>query len=176
MKDVQLIAPDIKYQASFAEALYEGLDLEPAPPEDILLARHDFDAYMEKRHDLNRPSLLPGWIYARRVAQIDLWLVGGQKFLGRASIRPKLNRHLKKRGGNVGYAIRRSERGKGYGNLILKLALSYARELGLEKVLITCHDENLASIRIIESNGGVLQDKVKIKGLPLPERRYWIEL
>lgn len=175
MDGIRLIAPDIRYKDSFAEALYEGLDLEPATPEDILLARHDFDAYMAKRHDLSRPVVLPGGIRIRRVPQIDLWLVKGDTFIGRSSLRPKLNSSLKKRGGNLGYAIRHSERRKGYGRLILKLTLRRAKELGLEKILITCHDENLGSIRIIEGAGGMLQDKVKISGLPLPERRYWIQ-
>ena len=159
MEDIQLIAPDIRYKDSFAEALYEGLDAEPAEPVDILLARHDFHAYMAKRQDLSRPVVLPGGIHIRRVPQIDLWLVKGDTFIGRSSLRPKLNSALKKRGGNLGYAIRSSERCKGYGRLILELTLLRAKELGLEKILITCHDENLGSIRIIESAGGVLAEQ-----------------
>lgn len=154
----------------------EGLHLEPAKEEDILLAERDFDAYMAKRHDLSRLVILPGGQRIKRVPQIDLWLIDGGKFLGMASLRPKLNSSLKKRGGNLGYAVRKSERRKGYGYLILQLALPYARAEGLRKILITCHDENLGSIRIIEGGGGILQDKVEIKGLPLLERRYWITL
>jgi predicted acetyltransferase len=174
----QLIQPDIRYRDSYVEAMREGLHLEPAKEKDIRLAETDFRKYMEQRHDLSRVVILPDGSRARRVAQLDLWLVEGERFLGMASLRPELNKHLEKRGGNIGYAVRASERRKGYGNLILKLTLEHIRELGLglEKVLVTCHDENLGSIRIIEKNGGVLQDKVKIPGLAVPERRYWIEL
>ena len=173
---LRLIAPDASYSRSYAEALREGLHLEPATPEDILLVETDFPAYMKKRHDPARPVILPDGRAVKRLPMQDLWLVDGQKFLGMASVRPQLNEALKKRGGNIGYAVRKSERRKGYGTLILKLALDSARALGLEKALVTCHDENLGSARIIESNGGVLQDKIKIEGLPLAERRYWIQL
>lgn len=172
----ELVEPSSRWQASFAEALYEGLDLTPATPEDILLARHDFDEYMRQRHDLSRPIVLPGGITLNRVPQHDYWLVEGDRFLGRISLRPTLNSYLKKRGGNIGYAVRRTERRKGYGRLMLDLMLPLARAKGLEKVLVTCHDENTGSIKIIEGAGGVLQDKVLIDGQPLPERRYWIDL
>lgn len=67
----------------------------------------------------------------------------------------------------------------GAGTLMLKLALKYAEnELGLEKVLITCDDDNLGSARVIEKNGGVLQDRIQnvIDGKDVIMRRYWIEI
>lgn len=176
MSNIELIQPDIRYKDSYVAALREGLHLEPADEKDILLAEKDFYKYMEKRHDLSRKIKLPDGTQVRAVRQLDLWLVDGTKFLGMASLRPELTEPLMKRGGNIGYAVRASERGKGYGRMILKLTLPHAGALGLEKVLITCHDENLGSIKIIEGAGGVLQDKIKIWGLPIPERRYWLTL
>ena len=176
MQGIKLIPPDRRYKDSYADALEEGLHLDPAKPEDILLVRQDFDVYMTKRHDLANMVILPNGDRVKRVPQADLWLVQGERFLGMASLRPTLNESLEKRGGNLGYAVRASERRKGYGTMILKLALPYARAAGLKKLLITCHDENAGSIKIIEANGGVLQDKVEIKGLPLLERRYWLLL
>ena len=178
MTEPRLIQPDIRYKDSYVAALREGLHLEPAPEKDILLAEKDFNEYMRKRHDLSRPVTLPDGTQIQRVAQMDLWLMDGDRFLGMSTIRPELNSSLMKRGGNIGYAVRASERRKGYGEMILKLTLDRIRELNLplEKVLITCHDENTGSIRIIEKNGGVFQDKVKILGLLRPERRYWVTL
>lgn len=173
MNPTELIKPDIRYKDSFAAALREGLHLDPAKPEDILLAQNDFDAYMKKRHDPSRFVILPDGLRISRMPQTDLWLVKDGIFIGTASLRPKLNISLKKRGGNLGYAVRASERRKGYGSLILTLALPHAKAAGLEKILITCHYENIGSIKIIESHGGVLQDKIPISGL---ERRYWITL
>lgn len=112
----------------------------------------------------------------KRVHQIDYWLVAGERFIGRSSLRPHLNKSLEKQGGHIGYAIRASERHKGYGTQLLQLTLLRAKQYGLEKVLVTCPDQNTGSIRIIESNGGVYQDNVTVKGCPVPERRYWITL
>jgi predicted acetyltransferase len=176
MAEPQLISPDIKYRDSYVAAMREGLHLEAAREEDILLAEKDFETYLKKKNDISRPVILPSGKKVARLPQIDFWLVDNQTFLGMISLRPQLNDTLRKRGGNIGYAVRKSERRKGYGALILKLALPQARKAGLEKVLITCHDENLGSIKIIEGAGGVLQDKIRIEGLQIPERRYWIQL
>ena len=176
MGSLNLIPPDIRYRDSYVAALREGLHLDPAKEEDILLAENDFAAYLKQRNDLSRLVVLPNGEQIRKLPQTDLWLVDGENFLGMTSLRPQLNEHLSRRGGNIGYAVRKSERRKGYGALILKLALPQASALGLKKVLITCHDKNLGSIKIIEGAGGVLQDKITIDGLPIPERRYWIRL
>lgn len=51
---------------------------------------------------------------------------------------------------------------KGYGTLLLKLGLEKAKELGLkDKVLIICDDDNIGSYKIIEKNGGILENKVE---------------
>jgi predicted acetyltransferase len=83
---------------------------------------------------------------------------------------------LEKKGGHIGYYIRPSQRGKGYGNLILHLSLEKARELGLKRVLVTCDDNNDASLKTIENNGGKLVDKIKGEGSVVLTRRYWIDL
>ncbi len=49
-------------------------------------------------------------------------------------------------------------------------SLGQARVLGLERVLVTCEDDNVASARTIERCGGVLEDVRQ--GM----RRYWIDL
>ena len=50
------------------------------------------------------------------------------------------------------------------------------RELGLGRVLPTCDDDNVGSIRTIEKDGGVLENVVTGPGLLTPKRRYWIEV
>jgi len=172
----RLIEPDIRYKDSFAAALREGLDLQPVTEADIRLAETDFNEYIRRRNDLSRPVILPNGQQIERLPQKDFWLVEGDKFIGRISLRPQLNDALRQRGGNIGYAIRKSERGKGYGKLMLQLVLPEVRKAGLDKVLITCHDKNTSSQKIIERAGGILQDKVKIEGIPIPERRYWLKL
>jgi predicted acetyltransferase len=83
---------------------------------------------------------------------------------------------LERNGGHIDYGIRPKERNKGFGTLILKLTLEKARQIGLKRVLLTCDDDNLASARVIEKNGGILQDKILNEGHKVPTRRYWIDL
>ena len=117
-------------------------------------------------------NLLDGWVPAS-----TFWLTRNENvLLGVSSLRHKLNKHLLKFGGHIGYAIRPSQRQKGYGSSILKLTLAEAKRLGLKKVLITCGDSNVASIKIIEKNGGVLMDKCDRDKSAKLTRRYWIKL
>ena len=58
---------------------------------------------------------------------------------------------------------------------MLRQALVIARSLGIDRVLITCDDDNLASSRVIESCGGKLDSVLPAEpGIPA-HRRYWID-
>ena len=94
--------------------------------------------------------------------------------LGAISLRHHLNDDLLHRGGHIGYGIRPSARGQGLATWALGAVLEPARALGLERVLVTCNDDNAASARTIERNGGVLED---VRDHELGRfRRYWISL
>jgi predicted acetyltransferase len=96
--------------------------------------------------------------------------------LGVAKLRHLLTPTLEDIGGHIGYSIRPSERGKGYGTVILALTLERARELGLSHVLLTCDTENTHSAQIIVRNGGVLTSEgySPLRGARVS--RYWIAL
>jgi predicted acetyltransferase len=77
-------------------------------------------------------------------------------------------------GGHIGYEIRPTQRKRGYGKLILRLALQEARALGIDRALLTCDCTNAASRRIIEANGGMLEDELQ-QGDGKPSKlRFWI--
>jgi len=59
---------------------------------------------------------------------------------------------------------------------MLRLLLKKAQKLGIERVLVTCNDNNIASARVIEKNGGKLAGKVTKEDSKYPIRRYWIDL
>jgi predicted acetyltransferase len=113
-----------------------------------------------------------------RVRAITYWLIDKHEFIGEISIRLSLTESLLKYGGNIGYGIRYSKFNQGYGTLILKMALDKARILGLKKVLITCNIDNYGSSKVIENNGGVLENIIQneIDGKTIFTKRYWIEL
>ena len=115
-----------------------------------------------------------------RVAQTVLLLgretMEGIRLLGVAKLRHTLNPTLEDIGGHIGYSIRPSERGKGYGTLILALTLERARALGLSRVLITCDTANIRSARVILRNGGVLTSEGYSAARGARVSRYWIAL
>ena len=79
-------------------------------------------------------------------------------------------------GGHIGYEIRPSRRKQEYGKLILKYGLEQAKAFALERVLLTCDEDNLGSRKIIESQGGKLEYIIEVERWPVPVCRYWISL
>lgn len=76
-------------------------------------------------------------------------------------------------GGNVGYYVKRSERRNGYGRSVLALTLAEGRKCGIDRFLLTVDSDNVGSIRVIEANGGVLEDE-RIDPEGTKFCRYWI--
>jgi predicted acetyltransferase len=98
------------------------------------------------------------------------WVAVDGRLVGFLSVRHQLNDFLRELGGHIGYAIRPSERRRGYATAATALALAECRRRGINPVLVTCDDDNVGSARVIERNGGVLEDVRNGK------RRYWVEL
>lgn len=98
------------------------------------------------------------------------------KIVGLIQIRHCLNESLAKYSGHIGYSVAPSEQRKGYASQMLSLALMKCRELGIDRVLITCVPENEGSRRTIQKNGGAYESTVfePEKGRFL--ERYWIGL
>jgi predicted acetyltransferase len=96
------------------------------------------------------------------------------RILGAIHFRHYLNERLYQNGGHIGYGVRKCERRKGYAREMLKLLLKKIEKLDIDKVMITCDDDNVGSAKTIESCNGVLQDKVMFENDLT--RRYWITL
>ena len=93
-------------------------------------------------------------------------------FIGAINIRHYLNDKLIKGDGHIGDGIRPSERGKGYGNQIVKLAIDECHKMGIHDILICCDKDNVPSAKTIMYNGGVLENEIEIDGIKV--QRYWI--
>jgi len=98
------------------------------------------------------------------------WLILDDRPVGYGKLRHYLNTSLRKIGGHIGYCIRPSERGKGYGSILLGEMLKKAAEKSIPKALVTCLDTNTASRGVAEHNGG------KFEGVVDGECYYWIKL
>ncbi len=167
-----LTEPAERYQASYLEALQEfqaeGRHLEPSLEEIAA----DFARFVQHLRELaDRTKLKPGWVPGS-----DFWLIDGSDYIGRLSLRHELNEQLLQMGGHIGYEIRPSRRRQGYGKLILKYGLEQAKAFGLERVLLTCDEDNLGSRKIIESQGGKLENIIEVERWPVPVCCYWISL
>ena len=98
------------------------------------------------------------------------------RLVGMIQVRHYFNDYLSKFGGHIGYSIRPSERRKGYATSMLNAILPYCREIGLDKLLITCIDGNIGSEKTIRNNGGVYESTVYESGKNCSLKRFWITL
>jgi predicted acetyltransferase len=165
--------PDIRFHESYVAAFREfhAADVGHSPfvqhELSLIEAPEAFAAFVaELLADPLPDTPRPDW----KVPQTTLWWVDGDEFVGRLAIRHSLTPALRKMGGHIGYDVRPSRRREGHASRMLAAALPIAASLGLDRVLLTCDEDNLGSQKVIENNGGVLEAKEDNK------RRYWITL
>jgi predicted acetyltransferase len=170
---MEFVQPDVRFHESFVAAIREIHTLDPTPPPfaqfDItgITTPDAFGRYVdalvaEQFEETPRP--------ADHVPQTTLWWVDGDEFVGRLAIRHRLTPSLRKMGGHIGYDVRPSRRREGHAARMLASALPIAASLGLEEVLLTCDTDNVASRKVIEKNGGVLEDELDGR------LRFWISV
>ena len=179
---LRLSPPDLRYQASYLAALeelaaegnahYLDLVLHPEPgfpgvnySAEALESPETFEEFCTytialARADTPRPA---GW-----VTGTYLWILDDDTVVGRISLRHALTPWLLEVGGHVGYAVRPSARCRGHATAALGLMRAVAADRGIDPVLVTCDDDNVGSRKVIEANGGVLEDIRNNK------MRFWV--
>lgn len=167
----RLIRPSIKYKTSFLKALQEfqreGRNLDLNYKE----IAENFSKFVRERKNRALGLDLPKGF----VPESIFWLVNRGEYIGRLSIRHRLNDHLKKIGGHIGYEIRPTKRKRGYGREILRLGLLKAKKLGIKNALLTCDFDNVGSRKIIQGNGGVFENRaMNPKGKD--KLKFWIKV
>ena len=157
--------------------------------DEFLAAQRELSRAGQRRYDLQRiaddfPRFVHSLLLQRDRSSVesglvpfsDYWLMDGDTYVGRLSVRHELNDFLYRIGGHIGYEIRPSKRRLGYGYEILRLGLEKARQMGFERVLLTCDETNIGSKKIIEQNGGVFENTSIVEGSPIKKLRYWITI
>ena len=134
----------------------------------------DYDEWLEKLKLYENPNTVPSHL----VPGSTYLAMEDDRVIGIINVRWYLNEALKKHGGHIGYFIRPSERGKGKGTKMLALCLNEIRnkDKNIDKVMITCRKENIASARVMEKNGGVYEDNYIEESSGKTFKRYWINL
>lgn len=151
-----LIRPAPAYQASYLAAYDEGLIIGLRAP-GAVSPHEDFAAHLRSLDHDGQGSFDYHGHAVPAVPSLCYWLVEGTEYLGSISIRARLDSPLLAYwGGHIGYGIRPSAQGKGYGKRLLALGLDICKGMGIPIVRISCDPENLASRRIIEACGGIL--------------------
>ena len=111
----------------------------------------EFRKWLKKEYEVDKGKL-EKWM----VPQTSYWLYDDDKPVGYGRIRHCLNDSLEQTGGHIGYAIRSTERGKGYGNAILTLLLEECKKLNIGTVQIGANTDNIPSNKVILKHNGVL--------------------
>jgi predicted acetyltransferase len=164
----KLISPSREYRVAFAAM---ARDWREHGNDRYGLALDDFDGYLAKLEAHRDPARLPpGW-----VPSSELWLESDAEIVACVRLRYRLTPALEVEGGHIGYDVRPSFRGRGFGTAALRLALPEARRLGLLRVLLTVDADNLPSIRVIERNGGRLSGQAVSERTGKVVHQYWLE-
>jgi predicted acetyltransferase len=131
-----------------------------------LLTPEGYDAWVRQLLIEGDPTAAP---LAGRVKCTYFWVHDDAgRWVGFLALRRSLNAFLLEQGGHIGYSVRPSRRREGHASAALRLALPEAARLGIDRVLVTCDEENRGSRATIERCGGVYEDSRHGK------RRYWI--
>jgi predicted acetyltransferase len=170
---MQLVVPSLDRLSDYVAALETGwspdtVRKDAAAREQLARIEQDADAFLASQVDREARGplvTLPDGSQVPRLPGFLLWLWDGS-FCGAINLRwqkdgqgratPELPPHVM---GHVGYAVVPWRRGRGLAKSALAQLLPMARDEGLPHVLITTDLDNLASQRIIEANGGQLQER-----------------
>ena len=151
--------------------IYEMLQEMPADENGLInrvngMSFEQFKEWLKaKQEEAEQKGLVDGW----KVPSTTYWLYIDRTPVGFGNLRHFLTDALMKAGGNIGYGIRPGFRGMGYGKELLRLLIEEAQKLGLEKVLVTIHKDNIASRGVALANGGIITDETDERIL------VWIE-
>lgn len=175
MEEFLLIRPRSEYAGQIIEYRQEFLDAGDSMDGTGSLRRiSDPEEYIRICSKYEDPLKVP----ARLVPATQFLFIrkSDNKLVGMIQVRHRFNDYLEKYAGHIGYSVRPSERRKGYAKEMLKMTLPFCREIGIDKVLITCIDGNIGSEKTILANGGIYEYTIHEPDENVNLKRFWITL
>ncbi|EJG2021303.1 GNAT family N-acetyltransferase [Vibrio parahaemolyticus] len=169
---MELVSPSIEFESEFSVYYHDFAENDVENADYYRDGISDFAQYVQRLQDEAQGLNLPdGYVPCNH-----FWLIDNHRnILGVIRVRHNIdNEFLALEAGHIGYDVAPSYRGMGYGKLMLKLALPKAKMLGIAQALITADEDNIASRKVIEFNGGQFEKVVMGEVFPEPLARYWV--
>ena len=175
MEEFILIRPTSEYASQIVEYRQEFLDAGDSMDGTGPLRRtSNPEEYIQICLDHEDPLKVPSHLVP--ATQFFFIRKSDNKLVGMIQVRHRFNDYLEKYAGHIGYSVRPSERRSGYAKEMLEMTLPFCRQIGIDKVLITCIDGNIGSEKTILANGGVYESTVHEPNRNEHLKRFWITL
>ena len=162
-----LVRPAEQHLHSYMQALQQGWSPDNLRPEAaqehlarIAVDPQKFLAEQDDREAKGPPVILPDGTQVPRLPGYARWMWDGE-FCGSIGFRwqpgsADLPPYCL---GHIGYSVVAAKRNRGYARRALQLLLRETKLIGLPYVELVTDDDNLASQKVIEANGGVLVER-----------------
>ncbi|HEY3782479.1 MAG TPA: GNAT family N-acetyltransferase [Fimbriimonadaceae bacterium] len=151
----ELVTPSEKYKDSFLEAEVERANEPNNAFGDRVRPNKSFEEVLA---DIRRAAQVEPF----EGKSIEFWLVDGDEYIGSFDISPATSKIMADKffsgweGGNIGFYIRPTKRGQGYGTSGFALALEKSKGFGLKRALVITERSRPGAMKIAENNRGIL--------------------
>jgi predicted acetyltransferase len=125
----------------------------------------EFKNWLIKSNNVANGIGLEEWMVPQKI----YWLYVDGMPVGMGKLRIYLTDKLKEEGGHCGYAIIPTQRNKGYGKVLLKMLIAYAKDIQIDRLLLTVQNHNTASIKVALANNG------RIENVNTKRQYIWID-
>jgi len=156
----RLTTPSTRFRLSYligeqADMVHRGSDTAW-----LAAASENFDEFTAGRVGIRERWGVPSEVF---------WFVAEDYYIGSLVLRHELA--VDEAGGHIGYHVVYPWQRQGHATAMLRDGLLKAKELGIERAMLTVEPDNIASQVVIKRNGGV-EDGMN----PVGEMRFWIDL
>lgn len=173
MKNLKLVRPSRSIEEEVVAFRQEYLDFNERNINGTagLIRYEHYEEWLDMILSLEKDKVSKQNVHASTYFSVDPQT---DSIVGSIQLRHALSPELEVHGGHIGYSIRPTKRGKGFGKQQLMLALALAEAMNMPKVLLTCYKSNEKSSKTIESCGGVLISETIYQDQQ--QLNYWIHL